>query len=43
MITNAQICRAMGGWRYEWVDALPRDVYDLIVADLTAASTPPKE
>ena len=24
----------MNGWRYEWVDALPRLVYDLLVEDL---------
>jgi hypothetical protein len=24
----------MGGWRYEWVDALPRLVYDLLLDDL---------
>lgn len=28
------ICRAMGGWRYEWVDALPRAVYDVLVDHL---------
>jgi hypothetical protein len=28
------ICRAMGGWRFEWVDALPRSVYDVMVAEL---------
>lgn len=34
MIKNATLCRAMGGWRYEWVDTLPRAVYDLLVEDL---------
>jgi hypothetical protein len=24
----------MNGWKYEWVDDLPRDVYDVLVADL---------
>jgi hypothetical protein len=24
----------MGGWRYEWVDALPRAVYDVLVEHL---------
>ena len=31
------ICRAMTGWRYEWVDALPRAVYAVIVDELNAA------
>jgi hypothetical protein len=31
------ICRAMGGWRYEWVDALPRAVYDVLVEHLDQA------
>jgi hypothetical protein len=24
----------MSGWRYEWVESLPRAVYDLLVEDL---------
>jgi hypothetical protein len=24
----------MGGWRYDWVDALPRAVYDVLVDHL---------
>jgi hypothetical protein len=24
----------MNGWRYEWVDTLPRVVYDVLLADL---------
>lgn len=31
------ICRAMAGWRYEWVDALPRAVYAVIVDELNTA------
>jgi hypothetical protein len=27
----------MGGWRYEWVDALPRAVYDVLVDHLNAS------
>jgi hypothetical protein len=26
----------MNGWRYEWVDALPREVYDVLVETLNA-------
>jgi hypothetical protein len=33
-VSNFNICRAMGGWRYEWVDTLPRAVYDLLMEDL---------
>jgi hypothetical protein len=25
----------MGGWRYEWIDALPVTVYEVLVAMLT--------
>lgn len=28
------VCRAMGGWRYEWVDTLPRAVHAVIVEEL---------
>lgn len=28
----------MTGWRYEWVDQLPRFVYDVLVDDLNAAN-----
>jgi hypothetical protein len=35
---DLKLCRAMGGWRYEWVATLPRAVYDLLVEDLTAAT-----
>jgi hypothetical protein len=28
----------MGGWRYEWVDALPRAVYDVLVDHLNASA-----
>lgn len=24
----------MNGWRYDWVDALPRDVYETLIAML---------
>jgi hypothetical protein len=24
----------MGGWRYEWIDALPQTVYEVLVAML---------
>jgi hypothetical protein len=30
----------MNGWHYAWVDALPRDVYDVLVEQLNA---PPKD
>jgi len=25
----------MNGWKYEWVTTLPRDVYDILVDELT--------
>jgi hypothetical protein len=25
----------MGGWRYDWVDALPSDVYRVLVEEMT--------
>jgi hypothetical protein len=28
----------MPGWRYEWVDELPRVVYDVLVDDLNRAA-----
>ena len=33
------ICRAMNGWRYEWVDALPRAVRAVLVEELNRAAT----
>lgn len=27
----------MNGWRYEWVETLPRVVYDLLIEDLNKA------
>ncbi len=34
------ICRAMNGWRYEWVNELPRAVHDLIVEELNRPKEP---
>jgi hypothetical protein len=28
------ICRAMGGWKYEWAEELPRAVRAVLVAEL---------
>ena len=32
------VCRAMSGWRYEWVDTLPRAVYDVLIEHLKASA-----
>lgn len=32
----------MKGWRYEWVEALPVDVYDVLLEEMRAALKEPE-
>ncbi len=33
----------MGGWRYEWIDELPRDVYARLMAQVKAGNESAEE
>jgi len=31
----------MNGWRYDWVQELPQDVYEVLIEEMTRANTKP--